>query len=116
MNIQDLDTPVVLIEFDTMDRNLRRMASYCAAHNLTLRPHTKTHKIPEIARLQMLYGAGGITVAKVGEAEVMADAGLNNIVIVYPIWGERKWKRVVELAMRVKISIAMDSIQVAEGI
>ena len=116
MNIQDLDTPVVLIDFDTMDRNLRRMASYCAAHNLTLRPHTKTHKIPEIARLQMLYGAGGITVAKVGEAEVMADAGLNNIVIVYPIWGERKWKRVVELAMRVKISIAMDSFQVAEGI
>ncbi|MGB8479127.1 MAG: alanine racemase [Acidobacteriaceae bacterium] len=116
MNIQDIDTPAVLIDFDTMDRNLRRMASYCAAHNLTLRPHTKTHKIPEIARLQMQYGADGITVAKVGEAEVMADAGLNDIVIVYPIWGERKWKRVADLATRAKISVAMDSFQVAEGI
>jgi D-serine deaminase-like pyridoxal phosphate-dependent protein len=116
MNIQDLDTPAVLIDFDTMDRNLRGMASYCAAHNLTLRPHTKTHKMPEIARLQMQYGAPGITVAKLGEAEVMADAGLNNILIVYPLWGERNWKRLAELAKRVKISIAMDSFQVAEGI
>jgi len=116
MNIQDIDTPAVLIDFDTMDRNLRRMASYCAAHNLTLRPHTKTHKIPEIARLQMQYGAGGITVAKIGEAEVMADAGLNDIVIVYPIWGEMKWKRVAALAKRVKISVAIDSFQVAAGI
>ncbi len=116
MNIQDLDTPAVLIDFDTMGRNLRGMASYCAAHDLTLRPHTKTHKIPEIARLQMHYGAGGITVAKIGEAEVMADAGLNDILIVYPIWGERKWIRLAELAKRVKISVAMDSLQVAEGI
>ncbi len=60
-----------------MDRSLLGMASDCAAHNLTLRPHTKTHKIPEIARLQMQYGAGGITVAKVGEAEVMADTLLS---------------------------------------
>jgi D-serine deaminase-like pyridoxal phosphate-dependent protein len=116
MNIHDIDTPAVLIDFDTMDRNLRGMASYCAAHNLTLRPHTKTHKIPEIARLQMQYGAPGITVAKLGEAEVMADAGMNNILIVYPLWGEMKWKRLAELAKRVKISIAMDSFQVAEGI
>jgi D-serine deaminase-like pyridoxal phosphate-dependent protein len=116
MDIQDLDTPAVLIDFDTMDRNLRGMASYCAAHNLTLRPHTKTHKMPEVARLQMHHGACGITVAKVGEAEVMADAGLNDILIVYPIWGEMKWNRVAELAKQVKISIAMDSFQVAEGI
>ncbi len=116
MNIYDLDTPALLIDFGTMDRNLRRMATYCAAHHLALRPHTKTHKIPEIARLQMQYGATGITVAKLGEAEVMADAGVNDILIVYPIWGEMKWKRVAELAKRAKISVAMDSFQVAEGI
>ncbi len=116
MNLQDLDTPAVLIDADTMERNLRGMANYCAAHNLTLRPHTKTHKIPEIARLQLQYGAGGITVAKVGEAEVMADAGLNDIVIVYPIWGETKWKRVAELAKRAKLSVAIDSFPVADGI
>jgi D-serine deaminase-like pyridoxal phosphate-dependent protein len=116
MNIQDLDTPAILIDFDTMDRNLRRMATYCAAHNLTLRPHTKTHKIPEIARLQMQYGAPGITVAKLGEAEVMADAGVNDVLIVYPLWGEMKWKRVAELAKRANVSVAMDSFHVAEGL
>jgi D-serine deaminase-like pyridoxal phosphate-dependent protein len=116
MNIHDLDTPAVLIDVDTMDRNLQGMASYCAAHNLALRPHTKTHKIPQIAHLQIKYGAPGITVAKLGEAEVMADAGLNDIVIVYPLWGEMKWKRLAELAKRVKISVAIDSFQVAEGI
>lgn len=116
MNIQNLETPAVLIDVDTMDRDLRGMAAYCDAHGLTLRPHTKTHKIPEIGRLQMQYGTGGITVAKIGEAEVMADAGLNDIVIVYPLWGETKWKRLAELAKRVKISVAMDSLQVAEGI
>ena len=116
MNIHELDTPAILIDVDTLHRNLREMASYCDTHNLTLRPHIKTHKIAEIAQLQMRYGAGGITVAKLGEAEVMADAGLTDIVIVYPLWGEIKWKRLVELAKRVKISVAMDSLQIAEGI
>ena len=116
MNIQDLDTPAVLIDADILDRNLRRMASYCSAHHITLRPHTKTHKMPEIARLQMQYGAGGITVAKLGEAEVMVDAGLTDILIVYPLWGEKKWKRLAQLAKRARIAVAMDSLPVAEGI
>ena len=66
MNIHDLDTPTVLVDIDTLGRNLGGMAGYCRVHNLTLRPHTKTHKIPQIARLQMQYGAPGITVAKLG--------------------------------------------------
>jgi D-serine deaminase-like pyridoxal phosphate-dependent protein len=64
------------------------MAGYCKMHNLALRPHTKTHKIPEIARLQMQHGAPGITVAKLAEAEVMANAGMADIVVVYPLWGK----------------------------
>ena len=76
MHINDLETPVVLIDQEILDRNLRRMAEYCASHQIALRPHTKTHKIPEIARLQVKYGSTGITVAKVSEAEVMASAGL----------------------------------------
>lgn len=116
MNIHDLDTPAVLVDVDTLDRNLRKMASYCGTHNLALRPHAKTHKIPEIARLQLQYGSPGVTVAKLGEAEVMADAGMDDIVIVYPLWGEKKWKRLAELAKRVKISVAMDSFTVAAGI
>ena len=116
MNINDIETPAVVLDVDILDRNLRAMANYCAAHNLSLRPHTKTHKMVEIARLQLKYGAVGITVAKLGEAEVMADAGLTDIVVVYPVWGESKWKRLAELAGRVNIAVTMDSLEVAEGI
>ena len=116
MNIYEIETPAVLIDADTLERNLRNMAGYCKTLKLSLRPHTKTHKIPEIARLQLRYGAPGITVAKLGEAEVMADAGVPDITVVYPLWGESKWKRLTELAKRVKISVTMDSLAVAEGI
>ena len=101
MNIYDIETPAVLIDVDALDHNLRNMAGYCKTPNLALRPHTKTHKIPEIARLQMRYGATGITVAKLAEAEVMADAGMPDVTFVYPLWGESKWKRLAELAKRV---------------
>jgi len=116
MNLQDIETPAVVIDSEILDRNLRTMASYCGEHNLALRPHTKTHKMPEIARLQLRYGSPGITVAKLGEAEVMADAGINDITIVYPLWGESKWKRLTDLAKRVKIGVTMDSFAIAEGI
>ena len=116
MNIYEIETPAVLIDADTLDRNLRGMANYCKAHSLALRPHTKTHKILEIARLQMQHGAPGITVAKLAEAEVMANSGMPDIVVVYPIWGESKWKRLTELAKRVRISVTMDSLPVAGGI
>ena len=59
----------------------------------------------------MRYGATGITVAKLAEAEVMADAGMPDITVVYPLWGESKWKRLAELAKRVKISVTMDSLK-----
>jgi D-serine deaminase-like pyridoxal phosphate-dependent protein len=116
MNIYDLETPAVLIDADTLDRNLRRMSTYCSEHGLVLRPHTKTHKVPEIARMQMQYGAPGITVAKLGEAEVMVDAGIQDIVIVYPLWGPSKWWRLTELARRARIAVTMDSLPIAEGI
>ncbi|MEA2259463.1 MAG: hypothetical protein QOJ51_2288 [Acidobacteriaceae bacterium] len=116
MKISEIETPAVLIDAERLDRNLRKMADYCDEHGLALRPHTKTHKIPEIAKMQIRYGASGITVAKVSEAEVMADAGLTDIVVVYPVWGESKWNRLADLARRVRISVAMDSLAVAEGI
>jgi D-serine deaminase-like pyridoxal phosphate-dependent protein len=116
MNIGDVDTPAVLIDVDIMERNLRRLATYCGEHRLKLRPHTKTHKIPDIAHRQIALGAAGITVAKVGEAEVMADAGLNDILIVYPILGESKLRRLVALASRVRLAIAADSLEVAREI
>jgi len=116
MTIHDLDTPALMIDVKVLDGNLRKMATYCNDHKLALRPHTKTHKMPEIARLQLQHGAAGITVAKLGEAEVMADAGIEDILIVYPLWGEKKWARLADLAARVRITVAIDSLAVAAGI
>lgn len=116
MTIDEIETPALLIDRDILERNLRTMADYCRAHALSLRPHTKTHKLPEIAKMQTRYGATGITVAKLGEAEVMADEGLDDIVVVYPIWGESKWKRLIALAERVRIAVTMDSLSIAEEI
>lgn len=116
MNIDDLDTPTVIIDVDVMERNLGRMAAYCAEHQLALRPHVKTHKIPELAVRQVAHGALGITVAKLGEAEAMAEAGLNDILIVYPIVGESKLNRLAALASRAHVSVAADSLHVAQEI
>ena len=102
MNIHDLDTPAVLIDIDRVERNLARLADYVRDHGLVLRPHTKTHKLPEMALLQLKHGAGGVTpgvtVAKVGEAEVMAAAGVGDILIAYPVVGAEKAARVAKLA------------------
>lgn len=116
MRITELDTPAVLVDVDIMEGNLRRLGAYCAEHRLRLRPHTKTHKIPELARRQIEHGAVGITVAKLGEAEVMADAGLDNILIVYPLFGDSKWRRLTALAKRVDVTVACDSLEIAQGI
>jgi len=81
MLITELDTPAVVVDLDVMERNLLRMADYCAARNIKLRPHTKSHKNPDLARLQIQSGAYGITVAKIDEAEVMLDSGSPNMLI-----------------------------------
>ena len=90
MHISELETPAVVVDLDVMDRNLARMAAYCREHQLLLRPHTKSHKIPELAQRQIASGAMGITVAKLGEAEVMLSAGIKDILIAYPIVGDGK--------------------------
>jgi D-serine deaminase-like pyridoxal phosphate-dependent protein len=116
MHINDLDTPAVLISVDVAERNLERLAQYCRHYGLSLRPHTKTHKIPEFAHRQLRHGAVGITVAKLGEAEVMADAGVSNILIAYPLVGERKMRRLLALALRTDVTVAVDSLEVAAEI
>ncbi|MCS6816808.1 MAG: alanine racemase [Blastocatellia bacterium] len=116
MRIQDLETPAVLIDLDVMERNLTRMAEYCRRHGLALRPHTKTHKIPELAHRQIESGASGITVAKVGEAEVMSQAGLTDILIAYPIVGREKATRVAALAERTSLMVSLDSEEAARDI
>lgn len=100
MRIADLDTPALIVNTNVMARNISRMASYARENSLRLRPHTKTHKVPAIAEMQMQAGACGITVAKIGEAEVMAAAGLQDILIAYPLWGAAKLDRLASIARR----------------
>ncbi len=116
MHISELDTPAVVIDLSILERNLGEMADYCVGHGLALRPHTKTHKIPAIARMQISHGAKGITVAKLGEAEVMADAGLHDLLIAYPIVGARKLERLVTLARRARVVVSTDTAEVARAI
>jgi len=116
MHISDLETPAVIVDLDVMDRNLSRVADYCRTHQLLLRPHTKTHKIPELAKRQIASGATGITVAKVGEAEVMLDSGIDDILIAYPIVGAEKTARLARIAERAKVSVSLDSEEAAQAI
>ena len=116
MLISELETPAVVVDLDVMERNLSRMADYCRRHQLLLRPHTKSHKIPELAKRQIESGATGITVAKIGEAEVMLNAGITDMLIAYPIVGEEKTKRLATLAQQANITVALDSEEAATAI
>lgn len=116
MKTCDLDTPAVLIDLTIMERNLARMADYCRDHHLALRPHTKTHKVPELAHRQIRLGACGITVAKVGEAEVMGAAGIEDILIAYPVVGALKTERLTRVARRARVTVGVDSFEAAHGI
>ena len=116
MLISELETPAVIVDLDVMERNLSRMADYCRAHQLLLRPHTKSHKIPDLAKRQIASGATGITVAKLGEAEVMVNAGITDILIAYPIVGDEKTTHLAKLAEKASISVALDSAEAARGI
>ncbi|WP_129657561.1 alanine racemase [Rothia halotolerans] len=107
------ETPAVVVDLEVLRRNVRRMADAAASAGLALRPHAKTHKIPEIGRLQVEAGAAGLTVATVGEAEVFAEHGIEVLFIAYPLWvTERMARRLLDLAGRVRLSFGVDS---AEG-
>jgi D-serine deaminase-like pyridoxal phosphate-dependent protein len=114
--IDELETPAVLVDLDRLQRNIDRMATVAADAGVDLRPHVKTHKTPQIARMQVEAGSRGITVAKVGEAEVMVDAGLTDIFIAYPILGRSKLERLCRLARRADIRVAADSWEVVSGL
>lgn len=114
--IHDLETPAILIDLDIMDANLNRIQQRCNDLGLQLRPHIKTHKIPDLAKIQLEKGASGIACQKVTEAEVFVDAGITDIQIPYNIVGEKKTARLAELAKRATVSVTVDSIPVAEGI
>jgi len=109
MKIEQFETPVPVIDLDRVEHNLLKMQAYCDRHGLRLRPHIKTHKLPQFARRQMELGAAGITCQKLGEAEVMADAGIDDILLSYPLIGAAKATRLAALARRVTMRVAVDN-------
>lgn len=110
MNYLELDTPSLLIDREVMMRNLKKMQDYADRYRVALRPHTKTHKIPALALEQETLGAKGITVSKVGEAQIMAEAGLRDIFIANEIVGEQKLRKIADLSQRVHLSFGLDSV------
>jgi D-serine deaminase-like pyridoxal phosphate-dependent protein len=116
MRIDELDTPRLTADLGAVERNIAGMQAYCDGHGLALRPHIKTHKLPQLARLQLAAGACGITCQKLGEAEVMADAGVEDILISFPLVGEAKVERLAALARRARVAVVGDSAAVATGL
>jgi D-serine deaminase-like pyridoxal phosphate-dependent protein len=115
MNIDDIDTPAILIDLDVMEANLARAQNYADKHGFALRPHIKTHRLPAFAKKQEALGAKGINCQKLGEAEVMADAGLTDILVTYNIIGAAKLDRLAALHDRVRMAVVADNAPVIEG-
>jgi D-serine deaminase-like pyridoxal phosphate-dependent protein len=113
--IDALDTPCVLIDVERVDANLRRAQAHADANGYRLRPHIKTHKLPRFAHRQIALGAIGITAQKLGEAEVMADAGIADIFVPYNIVGAAKLARLAALNGRASLAVTGDSPDVIAG-
>ncbi|MFJ6000560.1 alanine racemase [Arthrobacter sp. NPDC092385] len=106
-------TPAVVVDGDVLDRNIAAMARWTREQGIALRPHAKTHKIPEIAHRQLAAGAVGLTVATIGEAEVFTDSGIRDIFIAYPLWvDDRAARRLLALTEHARVAVGVDS---AEG-
>ena len=116
--VTDLDTPVVTIDLDRVERNIARVQDLISRSGRANRPHVKTHKIPTIAAMQMKAGAVGITCQKLGEAAAFIDAGIcDDILITFNIVGEAKTERLMDLASRVKrLAVVADNETVLRGL
>jgi len=114
--IDELETPCVLVDFDIAEANIDRFQSYCDEVDLKSRPHIKTHKIPKLAARQAAAGGVGITCQKISEAEVMVDAGIDDILITYNIVGKPKVAKLRALADRCTLSVVADNDVVIKGL
>ena len=112
MDALELDTPAVYVDLDALERNIATMQALSRQWGVGLRPHTKTHKIPEIARMQLQAGAVGITVAKIGEAEVLPG---DDVLVAYPVMAE-KLPRLRALARNRRVTVVIDSVEAARAL
>src|SRR6202163_4611682 len=113
---RDYGTPAAVIDMDRVERNIARIQATCDAAGVANRPHIKTHKSPMLAKLQVAAGARGITCQKLGEAEVMADAGIDDILISYNLIGDEKMARLGALQAKANMTVAADNSVVIAGL
>ena len=111
MSKYELDTPALLVDLDVMEANIAHVAAVCRAAGVDWRPHVKSHKTVEIARKQIAAGAIGVTCAKLGEAEVLAAAGITDILIANQIVGDIKVRRLMALPEKTDVIVSVDSAQ-----
>lgn len=109
MKISELDTPVLLVDIDALERNIARMKEMTEAAGIRYRPHAKTHKCAAIARMQVEAGAVGVCCAKLGEAEVMAAHGIANILITTAVVGDGKIGRLLHIANQTPVAVVADN-------
>jgi len=115
--LEDLDTPVLLLDRLASNRNIRKMADFFRGRKSQLRPHFKNHKCTTLARRQLEAGSAvGMTCAKLGEAEVLAEGGVGDVLIANQVVGRRKMTRLVEVARRIDLKVAVDDVGQAEAI
>ena len=111
-----IDTPAAVVDLDRLERNLSRWQSYCDDAGLRSRPHVKTHKCVEIARMQVDLGARGITCQKLGEAEVMVAGGVRDVLVSYNLLGDAKLARLRALLDRAAITVTVDDTALLPGL
>jgi D-serine deaminase-like pyridoxal phosphate-dependent protein len=115
--VNRVDTPAPIVLADVMQRNIDRMQAFAAEHNLNMRPHVKTHKCVEVGRRQVDAGAVGITAGNVGEAEVFAAAGFDDIFLAYPVWPSgTKGDRIRRLAQTVRMRVGVDNVAAIDAL
>ena len=116
LSIEELETPVPIIDFDVMVNNLRRWQTHCDGIGLANRPHIKTHKLVAVAKLQLAMGAKGICVQKLGEAEVMAAAGIRDMLLTFNVVGRHKLDRLARLVTSTDIAVVADNAEMLGGL
>jgi D-serine deaminase-like pyridoxal phosphate-dependent protein len=114
--VEELDTPCLLLDLDKVERNLDAMAAVFAGKPTGLRPHTKTHKTPRLALMQLERGAVGVCCAKLGEAEVMAAGGVPDILLTTEIVGDAKIRRLIALGRQARITTVVDDAGAAQRV
>src|SRR5918999_366987 len=115
--VEQVDTPAPIVLLDVMQRNIDRMQAFAAEHDVAVRPHVKTHKCVEVGRLQVEAGAAGITAGNVGEAEVFAAAGFDDIFLAYPVWPSgTKGDRIRRLAQTTRLRVGVDNLAAIEAL